>query len=192
MEKNNSRQYKKKEFKIQSVYSRNLLSRKVVLPITNIGKNLIETLEENIKQNYEGKCVEEGYIKLNSTHIISHSCGIIQRGNNILFDVVFECFVCFLVNGMLISCVAKNVTKTAGIRAEIANEVPSPIVVFLAKDHHYLNTNFGDIQEGDKITVKVIGQRFELNDKYISAIGELTKEKEFKIPIKPKLIIQED
>jgi hypothetical protein len=79
---------------------------------------------------------------------------------------------------MLVSCIAKNITK-AGIRAESASDVPSPVVVFIAKDHHYNVAHFNDVKEGDKINVRVIGQRFELNDKYVSIIGELVKEKEF-------------
>jgi hypothetical protein len=98
------------------------------------------------------------------------------------------------VEGMLIQCVAKNITK-AGIRAESANEVPSPVVVFIAKDHHFNNEYFADVKEGDKINVRVIGQRFELNDKYISIIAEIVKpkvEKEF-MPkvVKPRLVIED-
>jgi DNA-directed RNA polymerase subunit E'/Rpb7 len=188
--------FKRREIKIQSIYSRCLLTRNIVLPITAIGKNIRETIEENIKFNFEGKCVVEGYIKQNSTKIITHSSGLISRGNNILFEVVFECEVCFPVEGMLMSCVAKNITK-AGIRAESANDVPSPIVVFIAKDHHYNNSYFADIKEGDKFNVRVIGQRFELNDKYISIIGELVKpvsDKGFDIKTtnKPRIVIEED
>ena len=188
--------FKRREIKIQSIYSRCLLTRNVVLPITAIGKNIKETIEETIKFNFEGKCVVEGYIKQNSTKIVTHSSGLINRGNNILFEVVFECEVCFPVEGMLIPCVAKNITK-AGIRAESANDVPSPIVVFIAKDHHYNNSYFTDIKEGDKFNVRVIGQRFELNDKYISIIGELVKpvsDKGFDIKTtnKPRIVIEED
>jgi len=89
---------------------------------------------------------------------------------------VFECEICFPVEGMLISCVAKFITK-AGIKAESEVDVPSPVVVFIARDHHYNVDFFSDIKDGDKITVKVIGQRFELNDKFISVIGELVKPK---------------
>jgi len=190
-------QYKKRrENRIQTVYSRCLINRKIVLPITTIGKNLKETIEENIQATFEGKCVVEGYIKPNSVKIISYSSGTIERGNTILFEVVFECDVCFPVEGMLIPCVAKNITK-AGIRAESANDVPSPVVVFIAKDHHYSVPHFADVKEGDKITVRVIGQRFELNDKYVSIIGELVKEKDFtqmntKKPTKPRIVIEED
>ena len=191
-----TQQKKRRETRIQSVYSRCLITRKIVLPITSIGKNLQEVIEENIKANFEGKCVVEGYIKPNSSKIITYSSGIIEKGNIISFEVVFECDVCFPVEGMLIQCVAKNITK-AGIRAESATDVPSPVIVFIAKDHHFNVSHFAEIQEGDKINVRVIGQRFELNDKYISIIGELIKEKQDftqqkpKISSKPKLVIED-
>jgi DNA-directed RNA polymerase subunit E'/Rpb7 len=190
-----TQQKKRRETRIYSVYSRCLITRKIVLPITSIGKNLQEVVEENIKANFEGKCVVEGYIKPNSCKIITYSSGTIERGNNILFEVVFECDVCFPVEGMIIQCVAKNITK-AGIRAESANDVPSPVVVFIAKDHHFNVAHFAEIKEGDKINVRVIGQRFELNDKYISIIGELIKEKDFtqqkpKQTAKPKLVFED-
>ena len=184
---------KRKETKITTIYSRCLITRNIVLPITNIGKNIKEVIEENIKSNFEGKCLVEGFIKPNSAKIITYSSGIIYRGSSVSFEVIFECEVCFPVEGMLVSCVAKNITK-AGIRAESATEVPSPVVVFIAKDHHYNVSHFNDVKEGDKINVRVIGQRFELNDKFVSIIGELVKEKEF-IPTenkKPRIVIQDE
>ena len=196
MDTNKPQQKKRKVQRNQSVYSRCLINRKIVLPITSIGKNLQEVIEENVKANFEGKCLVEGYIKDNSSKIITYSSGIINRGNYISFEVVFECEVCFPVEGMIIQCVAKNVTK-AGIRAESASEVPSPIVVFVAKDHHFNVPHFAEIQEGDKINIRVIGQRFELNDKYISIIGELIKDKpdytqqKTKNMSKPKLVFED-
>jgi len=193
------KQQRRRRDKLQTIYSRCLLTRKIVLPLVTIGKNLQENIEENIKVNFEGKCVVEGFIKPGSVKIITYSSGTIQRGNHILFEIVFECDVCFPVEGMIVSCVAKNITK-AGIRAESAGEVPSPVVVFIAKDHHYNVPHFAEIQEGDKISVRVIGQRFELNDKYVSIIGELIKEKEF-VPntkgskfgnSKPRLVIEDE
>jgi DNA-directed RNA polymerase subunit E'/Rpb7 len=184
---------KRKETKLTTIYSRCLITRNIVLPITNIGKNIKEVIEENIKSNFEGKCLVEGFIKPNSAKIITYSSGIIYRGSSVLFEVIFECEVCFPVEGMLVSCVAKNITK-AGIRAESATEVPSPVVVFIAKDHHYNVSHFNDVKEGDKINVRVIGQRFELNDKFVSIIGELVKEKEF-VPTenkKPRIVIEDE
>jgi DNA-directed RNA polymerase subunit E'/Rpb7 len=159
--------------------------KKLILPITFIGKNLTEVISAKIKNDYEGKCVNEGYINPNSTTIIRYSSGVIERGNQIVFQVVFECDVCFLVEGTKISCVVKNVTK-AGIRAESSTYVPSPIVVFVAKDHHFNIPEFNEIKIGDPITVKVIGQRFELNDKFVSIIGEFVKEKKYDHRYDPK------
>ena len=195
--------YKKKDSKISSIYSRCLITRSIVLPITVIGKNIKETIELNVSSNFEGKCLVEGFIKPNSSKIITYSSGIIFRGSSIKFEVVFECEVCFPVEGMLISCSVKNITK-AGIRGESSSDVPTPVIVFIAKDHHYNNNQFSEIQIGDIINVRVIGQRFELNDKYVSIIGELVKPKldiDYKKKTydntskgfaKPKLVIDEE
>ena len=188
-------QFKKRKDKLQTIYSRCLLTRKIVLPITFVGKNLDDVIESHIQNNFEGKCVVEGFVKPNSSKIIRYSSGIIERGNNVVFEVVFECDICLPVEGMLMTCVVKNVVK-AGIRAEIANEVPSPVIVFVAKDHHYNMSQLNEIQVGDTINVRVIGQRFELNDKYVSVIGELVKEKPDYVNktrqanVKPRLIIE--
>jgi DNA-directed RNA polymerase subunit E'/Rpb7 len=185
---------KRKDGKDWSVYSRCLLTRKIVLHINVVGKNLDEVIEEYIHNNFEGKCLVEGYIKQNSSKVIRYSCGTIERGNTIIFEIVFECDVCFPVEGMIISCIAKNIVK-AGIKAESATDVPSPVIVFVARDHHYSSQYFSEIKEGDKINVRVIGQRFELNDKYVSIIGELVKEKEYvpkpKQTAKPRLVIED-
>jgi DNA-directed RNA polymerase subunit E'/Rpb7 len=184
---------KRNDNKSQSVYSRCLLTRKVVLPITCVGKNLDEVMEEYIRNTFEGKCIVEGYVKPNSSKIIRYSSGIVERGSNIVFEVVFECDICFPVEGMKVTCVVKNVVK-AGIRAESSTDVPSPFIVFVAKDHHFTSQQFNEVQVGDIITVKVIGQRFELNDKAVSIIGELVREKEYtqkpKQPAKPRLVFE--
>jgi hypothetical protein len=72
---------------------------------------------------------------------------------------------------MEIMCSVINVTK-AGIRCE-STENPSPLIVFVARDHHYSSDEFMNVREKHIIRVKVIGQRFELNDTQISIIGEL-------------------
>ena len=98
---------------------------------------------------------------------------VLVRNNLIIFDVAFECLVCYLVEGMEVDCIAKNITK-AGIRAELDMD-KTPAIIFVARDHHYVNKMFNGVEEGNNITVKIIGQRFELNDVNVSAIAELVK-----------------
>lgn len=189
--------YKKKQQVENNIYTRSLITRSISIPIVSVGKNIQETIEKFVSLNYEGKCVVEGFIKPNSCKIVTHSSGLI-RGINIVFEVVFECQICCPVEGMLIQCIAKNITK-AGIRAESSDESPSPIVVFVTRDHHYMMQYFSTIEEGSKFTARIIGQRFELNDKYVSIIAELVEPKKDystmgmnKEMSKPKLVIEDD
>ena len=151
------------------IYMHNLMTRKVQLPFRIIGENIKENLHQKL-QILEGKCINEGYVKSNSINIITYSSGII-KGNTVIFEVVFEALICRPVEGMKIKCVIKNITK-AGIRAE-TDESVSPVVIFVARDHYYNNDYFTSRKEKDKITINVIGIRYELNDKYISIIADL-------------------
>lgn len=169
--KNESYKFKKRTKLVESVYSRCLITRNISVHVRDIGANIEKVLETYIVFTYEGKCAPEGFIKPASTKIVTYSSGLIQ-GENVSFEVVFECEVCFPVEGLNIYCVAKNITK-AGIRAESSTDNPSPFVVFIARDHHFNNGRFSSIKEGDKFVANVIGQRFELNDKRISIIAEL-------------------
>jgi DNA-directed RNA polymerase subunit E'/Rpb7 len=155
-----------------SLFDRAILERPVSVHITNIGKTLTQTLENVIKKQYEGICTVEGFIKHDSVSIRSYSAGK-AIGDNICFTVVFECHVCSPVEDMVIKCIARNVTK-AGIRAESVL-VPSPVVVFVTRDHNYESDYFSSISEGDTINIKVIGQRFELYDTHISIVAQLVE-----------------
>ena len=182
-------QYKQKE--IRTVYSLSQITKKIALPITAIGRSLQQKIEETIAAMVESHCIVEGYVKPKSVRVITYSSGII-KGTEVIFDVVFECEVCFPVAGMLFNCVAKNITK-AGIRAESIDEIPSPFVLFVARDHYYSSDYFNSIEENEKFVAKVIAQRFELNDKYVSIIAEIVtpKRNELKGQSKPRIDFEE-
>ena len=93
--------------------------------------------------------------------------------------------VCSPTEGMIIPCNVKSITK-AGVRAEL-DETPSPVVIFIARDHNYNNPVFNKLTEGEHINIKVIGTRYELNDTYISVIANLHDAIKKK---RPKIIIQ--
>jgi DNA-directed RNA polymerase subunit E'/Rpb7 len=194
----------KKDFRKKrevGVYMNTLLSRKIQVSFNKIGKNIKEVLEKSVKRDIEGKCTIEGFVKSNSTKVLTYSSGVLFE-NKVEFDVVFECLVCCPVEGMLIKCNVKNKTQ-AGIRAVIGtgtgttSEEKSPVVVYVSRDHHYNNKYFNTVNENDEITVRVIGQRYELNDEQVSVIGEIVEPKTDKIKIdkmkkKPRLVISEN
>tara|TARA_B100002019_G_scaffold175223_1_gene151436 strand:+ start:346 stop:870 length:525 start_codon:yes stop_codon:yes gene_type:complete len=165
--------------KIYGVYIKSVLTNKVTLSITEVGNNLKQNLEKVIQHNNEGKCTPEGFIKPNSVKIISYSSGNVHN-EYIIFQVVYECMVCYPVEGMLIEPVVKTITK-AGIHAEIIEEDGTiPVTVFVSRDHHSNDKRFSQIKIGDKMLVSVIGSRFELNDKFISVIANLVYDTNFK------------
>ena len=166
-----------KKTTVYGVYIKNVLQKKVYLSMSEIGKQVKKNLENKLNNNLIGKCIPEGFIQPNSIDIISYSSGLID-GDNINYNVVFECMICNPVEGMNIECIVRNITK-AGISADSIQEDDgyNPLNIFIARDHHYDDTYFNNIKENQKIVIIVIGSRFELNDKSIVVIGKLKHEK---------------
>lgn len=170
------------------IYQQNILYKLVALPFNKIGNNIAELLNEKLKSTFEGKCITEGFVKNNSIRLLNYSSGEI-KSSDIFFTVTFECLICRPVEGQRFKCVVKNITK-AGIRAE-TDEVFSPVVVFIARDHHHNSDSFYELEVGDPINVSVIGIRYELNDKYISIIAEYADYKKSKKKPNVKIIIKD-
>ena len=176
------------EQKFYGVYIKSLLNTKVVLSISEIGQNIKQNLEKKIAAKVEGKCGIEGFIQPKSVNVKTYSNGIINMGF-VEFQVVFECMVCSPVEGMLIECVAKTITK-AGIHAEvIGKDGIVPITAHIARDHNYNDIRFNNVKEKDTIMVKVIGVRYELNDPCIDVIGKVVEKRDTHIEKRKSLVI---
>jgi len=168
------------------LYSKTILTTKVVIPFILVGSNVETTIKNTISNKVEGKCIVEGYVKPESVHIIKFSSGTLSS-KYVEFDVVYECSICCPVEGMRICCYAKNITQ-AGIRAFTSlDEKKSPVIIYVSRDHHSSNSYFNSVNEKEFICIRVIGQRFELNDKQVSVIGELVPKGAE--PAKKKIII---
>jgi hypothetical protein len=167
----------------EEIFQPALLTKRITLEMVLVDKFIQTTLTDILKRELEGKCSVEGYIKSNSINITTYSSGNL-KGSNIVFDVVFQCLICYPVEGMLLRVKAVSI-NTAGIKSEsvyyATNEpsiasggiVPTPYVLFISRNHHQDNDIFNSIQPNDTFVARVIVQRFELNDKYISIIGEI-------------------
>jgi DNA-directed RNA polymerase subunit E'/Rpb7 len=110
-----------------------------------------------------------GCIQNDSIQILQYSTGLISE-DTIIYDVTFEALVCYPVEEQIINCTIENITK-AGVKAVVSKK-NNPIVIFAARDLHLDNDEFNKLQINDNINVSILGVRFELYDKYISAIGK--------------------
>ena len=72
---NNTNKNKKRGL---GIYMKNVITRKINIPFNAIGGNIKENIEEFLKNDIEGKCIDEGYIKPNSINIINYSAGLIK------------------------------------------------------------------------------------------------------------------
>jgi DNA-directed RNA polymerase subunit E'/Rpb7 len=152
---------------------------KVFLKITEIGRNIKQNLENIISSKIEGKCIVEGFIRPDSVNVIQYSSGKVN-GEFVEYQTMYECMVCHPVEGMELECLTKTITK-AGIHAEVVDQAGNiPITIFISRDHHMSNHQFGLVKENSNLLIKVIGVRFELNDPYICAIGKLLERLEDK------------
>lgn len=167
-----------------TIFTPSVISMTIHMPIAHIGKRLTEHMLDHVVRRCEGLCIEEGYVKRGSAKILSHSCGK-AHGDTVMYKAAVECLICYPVEGMLVGCYAKDITR-AGIRAELyaseaaEHETPSlpkstPLMIFIARDHHYNSSDINAVSKGDHIEVKIIGVRFELNDPFISVIAEYTR-----------------
>lgn len=151
------------------LYVTSLIHHKIKVPFNKIGNNMEVYFKKYAERELEGKCRKEGYIRPSSSTIVNYSTGLL-KGDSVVYDVVYSVDACFPYENMELMCKIKNITKI-GIRGVIT-DTHNPIVLFISREHN-ANKNFEDYEEGQTIKIRVIGHRFELNDEFISVIGEI-------------------
>jgi hypothetical protein len=165
-----------------ALYYATVVRRKLCIPFSDITnfKCIENHLSQVISKEMDGRCIAEGFVKPRSCKVRSYSIGTFSAGN-IRFDLEIECMLCCPKEGAVINCIAKTVTQ-AGIRAHACTN-PSPVVIYISREMHdaslattattrTTNSSMDSIKPDDVIQIRVVGRRFELNDKHVSIIGE--------------------
>ena len=141
----------------------------------DLNNKIDDTILKHLKQEMEGKCIKDGYVKEKSIKILKRSMGQGQTSafnGTILFNIHYSMDICHPLQGALIEVQAININKM-GILAGVPYEQPSPLNVLLAKQHHIDNDKFENIKPDDIFKVKVVGSRYEYGDTQITIIAVL-------------------
>jgi hypothetical protein len=162
-----------------SLYSTSILSKDVefkftdlnTLPLDDFDGALNAAVVSKIKQSVEERCIEDGYVKKDSVKLITLSAGSLSA-DKVKYTAAYECLICLPVEGMPIRCVAKSISN-GGIRAVIADEEVSPVVVFVARET--TDADLTKYKEGDVFDAVVFGVQYELNDTFVSVLAILPK-----------------
>ena len=171
---------------INSLYHATRIRRKLCIPFSAITDfSCVEAhLTQVISNEIDGRCIAEGFVKPGSCFIQSYSNGTFAAGN-IRFDLEIDCMLCCPKEGAIMNCIAKTVTQ-AGIRAHAFDNLHEPVVIYISREMHDASItttttrmianhmSMDSIKPGDVIQVRVVGKRFDLNDKHVSIIGEWT------------------
>ena len=69
----------------------------------------------------------------------------------------------------------KNWIEKTNIKCYIENEDTSPLNIFLSKQYHIGNEEYGKIKEGDNIKIQVTGKKCEYLNREILVIANFIK-----------------
>ena len=152
-----------------NIFHKELIEKQVNIPFKSINTSLMKLFKRYISRNVEGKCCKEGYIARNMSDIVSYTAGNVS-GSEVVYNIVVRVYVCYPYEDMEVPCIVESITKI-GMKA-IVSKNENPMVIFISREHNP-QVDMEKYDEGSDIKVKIIGHRFEINDKYISALGEL-------------------
>tara|TARA_A100001011_G_C13896859_1_gene669355 strand:+ start:164 stop:673 length:510 start_codon:yes stop_codon:yes gene_type:complete len=147
----------------------------LIIAPKDLNNRIDDTLLKSLKQDLEGKCIKEGFVKEKSVKILNRSLGQGQGSSftgNTVFHVKYSMEICNPLEGALIEVQAININKM-GILAGVPYQTQSPLNVILAKQHHIDNKGFEDTKVDDIFKVRVVGKRYEYGDTQITIIAVL-------------------
>ena len=134
-----------------------------------ISNSIDDIIFQFLKESIENRCIKHGFIKKDSVNIIKRSIGKLNSSRldgSISFDVFYSASICNPSKGQLINCKVKNINKM-GILAE-----NHPITCVIPRTN-IGNKEYDNIELDSNIKVKIIGIRYDLYDKQVTAIGDI-------------------
>ncbi len=158
---------------IENIYFETLIVKKVIVEPKHLTTRIDEYILKYLKNEYEGKCVHEGYIQQNSIEIVKKSAGLLYGSHftgEITYNVLFKAQVCNPVAGNEIEFVI------ASYNAMCVSGTLGPMQIIVPKEIHTDSDDLAKLnkmKQGDKIRIEVLKSRFYPYSKEIRVIGKM-------------------
>jgi hypothetical protein len=143
-------------------------------------EHIRDILVTKLKEQEEGKCNAEGYIRPGSIQLLRRSVGSAENGKftgNWVYDCKVRCEilkpVAFDPQDPNDTSSSMNVRVIAVNKAGVYAVFEEAIRVLLPRDLHVGLPAFESLKENDVVRVRMLRHRFQTNDKCILALGEL-------------------
>lgn len=166
------------------VFNKTLCKENIKIKSEYITKNYKTNIEQILKLKIGGICSKHGYIKNDSIEIYKIALGECERAlssGNVEFPVYFYADVCNPAIGSFVTAVIANINRF-GILAEsgyiLNNKYITVLEIIIPKNSININSDV-DIELlkiGDKLTVEIVGKKFELNETRMGSIGRVIKD----------------
>ena len=155
-----------------NIYIEKYIKKDLSLDFNKLGKNIDEIVLQKLKDDFENKCNENGFIKKDSIELVQRMNGIVNQYIDlsiINFSVIFKCLICNPSPGLIIKCkVIENIKP--GLICELF-----PLSIIVPNQLHSNKKIFNSINIGDSIEVKIMNSKFKKNEQEIQIVGILNE-----------------
>ena len=160
-----------------------LLTTSLFVNASQVNKNIDNVIKDNLKEQLEGLCYEDGYIVKGSVKIINRSMGKIVVNDNVSsvsYSIRYKAKVISPTEGDIIESYVSNINKMGVVSyiklSDGDSSDDSPIVIMIPKDYFDSSIyNFEDIHVGQKLNVIVVGSRIKYRSEKIQIIAKLSE-----------------
>ncbi len=167
------------------LFERRQLTKSVHVNSKFLQKNIQASLLSQLRLNFEGKCITEGFIQPNSITITNYTLGRTNyiRGG-IDYDVTFQADVCMPHAGQRFKAPVKLRSKI-GIHAKTP-----PIEVLIPRDLHIGNEEFEAVKIDEEVEFEIVGSQYKQDDDTIVVVGRLLNK--VPLPVETPLNVAEE
>jgi len=157
-----------------------LLTTNLFVNASQVNKNIDNVIKENLKEQLEGLCYEDGYIVKDSVKIINKSMGKIVVNDNVSsvsYSIRYKAKIISPSEGDIIESFVSNVNKMGVVSyiklSDVGSSEDSPLVIMIPREYFDQSIyNFDDINVGQKINVVVVGSRIKYRSEKVQVIAK--------------------
>ncbi len=169
---------------MMDVFVKTLLSDRVRVAPSDIANDVHKKVMNLIKDRMEGRCTRHGYIKPGSIEIIKIAPGTVRMvslNGDVIYTVFYKALVCNPQIGSIVQARVTNTNKfgvLAEVYADVGEETRVPVLeVIVAKQGGSIQSDIdlNSVQINKMYSIEILGKKYLLNDKKISAIGRIVK-----------------
>ena len=160
-----------------NIYVKMILDKNITISADKLCDDIDQVIKDSLDNKINGICINEGYVKPNTTKILMRSEGNMRINNFksvVYYNIKYEVMICCPSENQIIDCIVADIS-TSHITCYIENKDNSPLNIFLSKQHHIGDAEYSKIKSGDTIKIKILAQKFKYQDTQILIIGKLLK-----------------